>query len=82
MKNTLGAFKRVRAFCLDCCGDSPKEVRYCARTDCPLWPLRFGSSPKAAIRRMGEHGKELFDEKKFQEGEKFSPGESVSEMEP
>jgi hypothetical protein len=29
---------------------------------------------------MGEHRKELFDEKKFQEGEKFSPDESVSEM--
>lgn len=32
--------------CLDCCGDSPKEVTFCSIADCSLWPYRFGYSLK------------------------------------
>jgi len=30
--------------CLDCCGDSWKEVLICQAFDCPLWPFRTGDN--------------------------------------
>ena len=80
MKGETRVLKRIREFCLGCCGGSPKEVRFCALTDCELWPVRFGSKPKAAIRRLGKNGKALLDESNFQDGGKFSPDKSISEM--
>ena len=35
----------LRAKCLDCCGGSSQEVRYCVATSCPLWPYRMNSNP-------------------------------------
>ncbi len=35
----------IRAKCLDCCGDSPAEVRRCGAVDCALWPFRMGTDP-------------------------------------
>lgn len=35
----------VRAKCLDCCGESPAEVRRCGAVDCALWPFRMGTDP-------------------------------------
>ena len=32
--------------CLDCSGDSPKNVTLCSIVDCSLWPYRFGYSVK------------------------------------
>jgi hypothetical protein len=34
--------KAIRAFCLDCAGAGPAEVRKCPAVRCPLWPLRMG----------------------------------------
>ena len=42
----LVGLRAIRAKCLDCSGSAP-EVRKCVCTDCPLWPLRMGSVPKA-----------------------------------
>lgn len=81
MKSKAGALKSIRENCLECCGSSPKEVKYCPITDCPLWPFRFGSKPTAATRRLGKNGKDLLDESNFQEGAKFGPNQSVSELE-
>ena len=81
MKNETRVLKRIREHCLGCCGGSSKEVRFCAVTGCELWPVRFGSKPKAAIRRLGKNGKALLDESNFQDGGKFSPDKSVTEME-
>jgi len=39
--------KSIRAYCLDCCGDSPKEVRCCPSSECPLHPFRMGKNPNA-----------------------------------
>ena len=30
----------IRKKCMDCCGNSTKEVRRCNIKDCPLWPYR------------------------------------------
>ena len=41
------AMQAIRAKCLDYTNDQQAEVRYCPQSDCPLWPLRMGSYPKA-----------------------------------
>ena len=81
MRGEMKVMKRIRENCLRCCGDSPKEVKYCPLTDCPLWPLRFGRRPKAAIRRLGKDGERLLDESNFKEGAIFVPDKKASESE-
>jgi len=53
--------KAMRLKCLDCCNDSPTEVRLCTAVDCPLWPFRMGTDPWRApvsdARR--EHGRQM-----------------------
>lgn len=41
---SMGKAKAIRLKCLDCSGDSPKEVTLCHLVSCPLWPYRFGYS--------------------------------------
>jgi hypothetical protein len=40
--------KSIRKKCLECSGDSPKNVAECHITDCPLYAYRFGKNPKRA----------------------------------
>ena len=81
MSEKVRVLKCIREHCLDCCGGSPKEVRFCTSTGCSLWLLRFGSKPKSAIRRLGSSGRDLLSHSSFIEGGKFAPEKSVSEME-
>ena len=37
--------KTIRAYCLQCAGGYPKEVRYCSVQECPLHFYRFGTNP-------------------------------------
>tara|TARA_B100000959_G_scaffold52017_2_gene54088 strand:+ start:620 stop:1042 length:423 start_codon:yes stop_codon:yes gene_type:complete len=37
--------KAIRAYCLGCCLDQPKEVRQCPAGDCAAHPFRFGNNP-------------------------------------
>ena len=37
--------KLIREYCIDCSGDSLKEVRLCTNTDCKLYLLRMGKDP-------------------------------------
>lgn len=41
----LTPVKAIRKKCLDCSGDSRKEVRECVVLDCPLYPFRMGKNP-------------------------------------
>jgi hypothetical protein len=41
----LTPVKAIRAKCLDCTGDQPKEVRECPVYACPCWPYRMGRRP-------------------------------------
>ncbi|MFV1968531.1 MAG: hypothetical protein ACC628_24170 [Pirellulaceae bacterium] len=43
--------KVSREMCLDCCGDSSREVKACPCHDCPLWEYRFGREPEAVRKR-------------------------------
>ena len=73
------ALKRIRENCLECSGGTHKEAKLCPVIGCPLWQLRFGCSPKAAVRRLGEGGSDFLDESCFIEGGKFGPTEPTSE---
>lgn len=46
--------KAIRAYCLDCCGDSANEVKLCPAKECPLWDFRFGKNPNRPKREMSE----------------------------
>jgi hypothetical protein len=38
--------RAIKIKCLDCSGDSKKDVTVCQIVACPLWPFRFGYSSK------------------------------------
>ena len=46
--------KAIRKKCLDCSCGQAMEVRKCGLENCPLYPYRFGSNPKAAIKRLAK----------------------------
>ena len=54
----LTPIKAIRAKCLDCTCQQPKEVRLCTVTACALWPYRMGRRPSEADRQMYE-GREV-----------------------
>jgi hypothetical protein len=39
----------IRAKCLDCTCQQPKEVRLCTVKQCPLWPYRMGKRLKKEV---------------------------------
>ena len=49
--------KSIRKHCLECSGQSPKEVRLCLITHCPLYPYRMGENPN----RKGVGGKPILN---------------------
>ena len=79
MKARFSSYGMIRKFCLECCGHSTKEVKYCPVADCQLWPCRFGCSGEVAARRMGDDA--LVNSDNFMPGAKFGPDKSVSGME-
>ena len=44
--------KLVKAKCLDCCCDQPKEVALCPIERCPLYSVRLGKDPNP--RKLSE----------------------------
>jgi hypothetical protein len=42
----LSSTKAIRQECMDC-NSTFNEVRLCPAVDCPLWPWRMGTRPKA-----------------------------------
>ena len=42
----LTPIKAMRAKCLDCTCNQPKEIRLCTVINCALWPYRMGKRPK------------------------------------
>src|SRR5882724_3318681 len=41
----MSPLKALRARCLDCCAQQPKDVALCPAVGCPSWPFRMGSDP-------------------------------------
>jgi len=54
----MSPIRALRLRCLDCCGGSAKEVRWCVAADCPAWPFRMGVSPYRAKRTLTEAQRE------------------------
>jgi hypothetical protein len=44
------ALKAIRAKCIDCSGNQPKEVKQCPVTTCALWPYRMGRGYEEPLR--------------------------------
>lgn len=42
----LTPIKAIRANCIECSSNQPKEVRECQVVNCALFPYRFGKNPK------------------------------------
>lgn len=42
----LTPMRAIRAKCLDCCCDSPTEVKLCDIKTCPLYPYKSGHKPR------------------------------------
>lgn len=53
-KKIVSPVKAIRAFCLDCSGDSAAEVKSCTSQKCPLHAFRFGKNPYKKKREMTE----------------------------
>lgn len=49
--------KAIRAYCLECCLESPTEVKLCTAEECPLWPFRFGKNPNIKGRQLSDEEK-------------------------
>ena len=41
--------RAIRDYCLDCAGESSKEVTLCTAVDCPLWEYRVGSHVSSKV---------------------------------
>ena len=41
----MSPLQALRARCLDCCAQQPKDVALCPAVGCPSWPFRMGSDP-------------------------------------
>ncbi len=50
----LTPIKSIRAKCLDCTCNQPKEVRCCRVITCALWPYRLGRRPTQTERGQYE----------------------------
>lgn len=53
----MSPIEALRARCLDCCGGSVAEVRYCTARKCPSWPFRMKTSPWREKRAMSDEGR-------------------------
>ena len=47
--------KAIKAKCADCSGGEKNGVRDCHIVKCPLWPYRFGCSPKSAANQKEQY---------------------------
>ena len=43
---SLTPLQSIREYCRQCSAYSPKEIKLCPISGCPLYPLRFGRNPK------------------------------------
>lgn len=63
---TLTPVKAIRAFCLECLGNSPMEVAKCSHKVCPVYPFRFGKDPGRKMDLSDEQRQKLSERaKKF-----------------
>ncbi|MHC4620859.1 MAG: hypothetical protein ACYTEQ_24190 [Planctomycetota bacterium] len=59
MSKEASPMRAIRLKCMDCCGGSYTEVKYCPCDGvhsglCSLWHLRFGYRPVTATQKFGK----------------------------
>lgn len=59
MAEITNPVKAIRAFCLECSGDSTSEVKSCPRYQCPLYSFRFGKNPHRHRRELTEEERQV-----------------------
>lgn len=59
----MNPLKAIRLKCLDCCGDSYKEVELCPVSQCNLYPFRFGKNPFRKKRVMTDEQRQAAAER-------------------
>lgn len=57
-ENPTNPLKAIRLKCLDCCCDSPSEVKECPCVKCALHPFRLGKNPYRIPRVLSEEQRE------------------------
>lgn len=57
-ENITNPVKAIRAFCLECCGNSSEAVRECTAPRCALYAFRFGKNPYLKRRELTEEERE------------------------
>jgi len=61
----LTPLKAIRQNCLECVGNSCKEVRECDKLDCPLYSYRMGKNPNrkgvGMIKNLKSHSSKDFE---------------------
>jgi len=63
MQKHLTPIKAIRKHCLSCSGESPKEVRECVITDCPLYLFRLGTNPNRKGKILTPEEKEVLKDR-------------------
>jgi len=66
---SMTPLKAIRAKCMDCMCEQPKEIKLCPITDCSLYPFRFGKNPNIKREYTDEQRNAVRDRfhKKFPE---------------
>lgn len=58
MQHNLSPLKAIRANCLECSGNVPKEVKNCIIPNCPMYQYRMGfnlNRSKTKLKNLIEH---------------------------
>lgn len=74
----VNPLKAIRAKCLDCCGESAREVSLCTVKGCPLYDFREGANPYRAARSLSEEHKAALAAGRIARAGKGQPGQSHS----
>ena len=62
--------KAIRAFCVECCGGSPNEVKLCPAQNCQLYAFRSGKNPYRSKRELTDEQRAAAAERLRQAREK------------
>lgn len=63
MEYKTNPVKAIRAYCLECSGGQPSEVKYCPVEKCPLYPFRLGKNPFRQRREMTDDERKALGER-------------------
>lgn len=58
-KEIKNPVKAIRAFCLECMGNSSEEIKKCTVDKCALYPFRLGKNPYRTQRVMTEEQRQV-----------------------